>query len=156
VTNNLTGTTTRTTRTSEGGAAVTRNGPGVGNNSGVARTGSGDVYAGRDGNVYRKEDGGGWQKYDGGGNWNNVPEATPQQREQAQQRANDARAQAGSRSSTDAATVNQLNRDSAARAEGAQRTRDAGSSGVRSGGGASTYRPSGGGRSFRGGGGRRR
>ena len=75
----------------------------------------------------------------------------------AQKRANDARAQAGSRSSTDTATMNQLNRDSAARTEGAQRTRDAGSSGVRSGG-TSSYRPNfgGGGRSYRGGGGRRR
>src|SRR5262249_56795087 len=125
-TNRATGTTTRTTRTSEGGAAITRNGPG-GNNSGVARTGSGDVYAGRDGNVYRKQDGN-WQKYEGGGDWGSVNQPTPQQREQAQQRANDARAQAGSRSSTDAATLNQLNRDSAARAEGAQRTHDAGNS----------------------------
>ncbi|HEY7172962.1 MAG TPA: hypothetical protein VH417_19050 [Vicinamibacterales bacterium] len=155
VTNRATGATTRTTRTSEGGAAITRNGAGVGNNSGVARTGSGDVYAGRDGNVYRKQDGN-WQKYEGGGDWGSVNQPTPQQREQAQQRANDAREQAGSRSSTDAATMNQLNRDSAARAEGAQRTRDAGSAGARSGG-ASSYRPSGGGgRSYRGGGGRRR
>jgi len=155
VTNNRTGATTRTTRTSEGGAAVTRNGAGIGNNSGVARTGSGDVYAGRDGNVYRKQDGN-WQKYEGGGGWGSVDQPTQQQRDQAQQRANDARAQAGSRSSTDSATMNQLNRDSAARAEGAQRTRDAGSSGARSGG-ASSYRPSGGGgRSYRGGGGRRR
>jgi hypothetical protein len=154
VTNNRTGATTRTTRTSEGGAAITRNGAGAGNNSGVARTGSGDVYAGRDGNVYRKEDGN-WQKYEGGGDWGSVDQPTPQQREQAQQRADDARAQGGSRSSTDAATMNQLNRDSAARAEGAQRTRDASSSGARSSG-ASSYRPSGGGRSSRGGGGRRR
>src|SRR4030095_12147122 len=54
VTNRYTGTTTRTTRTSEGGAAVTRNGPGS-SGGGVARTGSGDVYAGHDGNVYRKQ-----------------------------------------------------------------------------------------------------
>ena len=69
-TNRVTGTTTRSTQTSGGGQAVTRNGPG-GNNSGVVRTGSGDVYAGRDGNVYKKNDGGGWSKYDNGG-WNNA------------------------------------------------------------------------------------
>jgi hypothetical protein len=92
--------------------------------SGVARTGGGDVYAGRDGNVYRKQDGN-WQKYDNGG-WNSAGQPTPQQ----------------------------LNRDSAARAEGAQRTRDA--SRAQSSGGSSSYRPSTGGRSMRGGGGRRR
>src|SRR5262249_9158120 len=69
-TNRVTGTTTRSTQTSGGGQAVTRNGPG-GNNSGVVRTGSGDVYAGRDGNVYKKNDGGGWSKSDNGG-WSNA------------------------------------------------------------------------------------
>src|SRR5262249_59867574 len=59
VTNRATGTTTRVTRGSGGGGAVTRNGPGAGNNSGIARTGSGDIYAGRDGNVYRNT-GSGW------------------------------------------------------------------------------------------------
>ena len=117
-----TGTTTRATQGSGGGAAVTRNGPG-GNNSGVARTGSGDIYAGRDGNVYRRQDGG-WQKYDNG-SWGSAN--TPTQ---------------------------QLDRDRAARAEGATRTRDYGaarsSGGTRSTG---SYRPSAG---TRGGGGRRR
>jgi hypothetical protein len=37
----------------------------------VAKTGSGDVYAGRDGNVYKKSDGQ-WQKYQGNGNWENT------------------------------------------------------------------------------------
>jgi hypothetical protein len=151
-TNRVTGTTTRASQGSGGGEAVTRRGPQ--GTSGVARSGSGDVYAGRDGNVYRNQ-GGGWQKYDNGG-WNSV--ATPEQREQAQQRANDARAQGATRSTTDSSTVGQLNRDSAARAEGTQRTRDYSStsrSGSSSGG---SYRPSGGGmRSApRGGGGRRR
>jgi hypothetical protein len=148
VTNNR-GTTTRVTQGSEGGAAVTRRG--AQGTSGVARTGSGDVYAGRDGNVYRKQDGS-WQKYDNGG-WNSVDQPTPQQREQAQQRA--AQAQGGEgRRAADPATTGQLNRDSAARAEGAQRTRDA--NGARSSGSSSSYRPSGGGRAMRGGGGRRR
>ncbi len=34
----------------------------------VAKTSSGDVYAGHDGNVYRQSDGQ-WQKYQGNGNW---------------------------------------------------------------------------------------
>ena len=99
-TNNATGNTTRVTQGSGGGAAVTRNTPGPGG-GGVAQTGSGDVYAGRDGNVYKKEAGGGWSEANGG--------ARP-----------------------DTSTAGQLNRDSAARAEGAQRTRDYSSS---SGGG---------------------
>jgi hypothetical protein len=130
VTSNVTGATTRVTRGSEGGAAVSRSGPGGGGF--VAESGSGNVYAGRDGNVYR-QDGGGWQKYDNG-SWNSVPKAEPQR-------------------SSGASTVNQLNRDAAARSDGAQRTSAAstarsGSSAARSG----SYRPSGG----RAGGGRRR
>ncbi len=121
VTSNLTGTTTRVTQGSGGRGAVTRTGPQ--GTSGVARTATGDVYAGRDGNVYRKQDGS-WQKYDNGG-WNSVQQPA----------------------------TGELNRDSAARAEGAQRTRDA--SRAQSSGAASSYRPSGAGRSMRGGGRRR-
>jgi hypothetical protein len=84
VTNNRTGTTTRVTQGSGGGEAITRNPPGAGTGGGVARTGSGDVYAGRDGNVYKKTDDG-WQKYDGSGNWSNVerPETGVGARDQA-------------------------------------------------------------------------
>ena len=126
VTNNVTGNTTRVTRTSNG-----------------------DVYAGRDGNVYRKE-GDSYQKYDNG-SWNNV-QATPEQRQQAQERAS----QAGDRASTsgmDAATRQQVNRDSAARAEGATRTRDAGQVRTTSSPRSGSYRAS---PSRGGGGGRRR
>jgi hypothetical protein len=134
VTNNRTGATTRVTQGSGGGAAVTRNAPGPGG-GGVVRTGSGDVYAGRDVNVYTKLAPGGQQYDTGWGHWN------------------DARGRAAS---GDASTVGQLNRDSAARTEGAQRTRDAASSTARSGSSGS-YRPSGGGRAApRSGGGRRR
>jgi hypothetical protein len=130
VTNNRTGATTRVTQGSGGGTAVTRNPVGAGG-GGVVRTGSGDVYAGRDGNVYKKQDGG-WQQSNGSGGWN------------AAQQPNQA-------------TAGQLNRDSAARAEGAQRTHDASSASTRSGA-SSSYRPSSGAaRSApRGGGGRRR
>ena len=138
VTNRATGTTTRGTTTSGGGAAITRNGPGAGNNSGVVRTGSGDVYAGRDGNVYRNT-GDGWQRYDNGA-WGSADRPTPQNRPSTTDGRGD--------------TVNQLNRDRAARTEGQTRTQDYGrarsSGATRSGG---SYRPSGG---MRAGGGRRR
>jgi hypothetical protein len=128
-TNRATGATTRVTQGSEGGGAITRNAPGPGG-GGVARTGSGDVYAGRDGNVYKKEAGGGWSEMNG-----------------------------GARPNTE--TAGQLNRDSAARAEGAQRTRDYSSTSGGRTGSSSSYRPSsssgGGARSApRSGGGRRR
>ena len=153
VTNRATGTTTRVTEGSGGGSMVSRNTPGPGG-SFAGQSGSGDVYAGRDGNVYRKQ-GDSWQKYDNG-NWNNAQQPSPQQRQAAQDRATQAGSQARDRAAAsgfDGATAGQLNRDSAARSNGAQRTRDAGS--VRSGAGAAragSYRPSGASR----GGGRRR
>jgi hypothetical protein len=155
-TNRATGNTTRVTETSRGDA-VTRN-TGAGRTT-VARSDSGDLYAGHDGNVYRKN-GDSWQKYENGG-WN-AAEPTDAQRQQAQQRATQARDQAstsGARtsgatsSSWDSSTRSQVTRDSAARAEGATRTRDYGT--VHSGGSsrAGSYRAGGG---MRGGGGRRR
>ena len=135
-TNNA-GTTTRVTQGSGGNTAVTRNPAGAGNASGVVRTDSGDVYAGRDGNVYKRDSGGGWQQSDGGGGWSNTERPATQGTQ----------------------TRDQLNKDSAARAEGATRTRDAGtvrSSGGGYSGGSGSYRPSGGGMSRGGGGGGRR
>jgi hypothetical protein len=157
VTNNVTGATTRVTQGSGGGSAVSRNPAGAGGGSFAGQSGSGDIYAGHDGNVYKKQ-GDSWQKYDNG-SWSGVQQPTTQQRQAAQDRASQAGAQARDRASAsgwDSATAGQLNRDSAARSNGAQRTRDYGS--VSSGAGASragSYRPSGGGMS-RGGGGRRR
>ncbi|MET0154033.1 MAG: hypothetical protein ABW298_15685 [Candidatus Binatia bacterium] len=126
----------------------------------VARGSGGDVYAGRDGNVYRRS-GDSWQKYDNGG-WNSVQRPTQGQVNQAQ--VNQARA-----SSIDRSTYEGLNRDSAARASGNERTRDFSNYQRSSGASASSYRASGGGRSYgggrgggmrggggRGGGGRRR
>jgi hypothetical protein len=127
-TNNATGVTRRTTQTSQGSSARVT-GPG-GNTSAVARSNSGDLYAGHDGNVYKKS-GDSWQKYDSGG-WNNVQQPTGQQRENAQ---------------------SQLDRDSAARAQGTQRTNEF--SGFQRSGGSGwggSYRGGGG---FRGGGRRR-
>ena len=144
VTNRATGTTTRVTEGSGGGSMVSRNTPGPGG-SFAGQSGSGDVYAGRDGNVYRKQ-GDSWQKYDNG-SWTGTQQPTPQQRQAAQDRAAQAGGQArdrAARSGMDSATAGQLNRDSRARTEGTQRTRDSGS--VRSGAGAAragSYRPSG-------------
>jgi hypothetical protein len=85
------------------------------------------MYAGHDGNVYKKNDGGGgWSKYDNG-NWNNVDRPD-----------------------------SNVNRDSAARTEGATRTRDSGTYQRSGGGSAGSYRGGGGGGGARGGGGRRR
>ena len=123
-TSNRTGTTRAPTSTSGGGAAVTRNGPT--GTSGVARTGGGDVYAGRDGNVYR--------------NRRRQLAAVRQRRMELGPAADAAAARAGAAARDPdprtapappprpTPTVGQLNRDSAARAEGAQRTRDAGRS----------------------------
>ena len=148
------GTTTRVTEGSGGGSMVSRNPAGAGGGSFVGQSGSGDVYAGRDGSVYKKQ-GDGWQKYENGG-WNDV--GTPEQRQAAQDKVNSARSgEAGanrpSTGTTSAADRSQLDRDSRARTEGAQRTRDASS--VRSGTASrpTSYRPSGGGGMSRGGGG---
>ena len=142
-TNNATGVTRRATETSGGGESYRRTGPG--GSTTVGRTGSGDVYAGHDGNVYRKQ-GDSWQKYGGDGGWNGVEQPTPQQRQQAQDRA--------ASSGWDSSTAGQVNRDSAARAEGQRRTND--SSSVRSGASTSSgsYRASGGGARSGGGGAR--
>ena len=145
-TNRQTGTTTRTIRTDEG-SAVTRRGPG-GGAAGVGA--SGDVYAGRDGNVYRRQDGS-WQKYDNG-NWANT-DRQPAERPQTSDRSATRQEPAGTAGTADRGTVDQLNRDAAARREGTQRTGDYGTyrggSGTR---GTGSYRGGG----SRGGGGRRR
>ena len=134
VTNRFTGNTTRVTQGS----------------GGVARTGSGDVYAGRDGNVYRRQDGS-WQKWDNG-SWGSAETPTPRDRQST----------GGATAGTDRAgtdTVGQLDRDRAARTEGATRTRDYGTTRTspqpRSGSGSGyggSYRTGG----MRGGGGGRR
>jgi len=128
----------------------------TGNTTRIAGGSGGNVYAGRDGNVYRNQ-GGGWQKYNNG-NWSSVD------RPVGTSGNVDARNRTGEMSTT----RSQLDRDRAARMDGAQRTKDLGkmkSSGSMSRGSGS-YRPSGGGfgggggfrgggGGFRGGGGRR-
>jgi hypothetical protein len=148
-TNNRTGNTTRTIRTDEGGA-VTRRGEG----GGAVGVGSGgNMYAGKDGKVYRRQDGT-WQKYDDGG-WSNTdrqPGETPRPTDRSTTRTQPSTTdRAGS---VDRGTMDQLNRDSAARSAGTQRTSDYNNyrsgSGTR---GTGSYR---GGGASRGGGGRRR
>jgi hypothetical protein len=145
-TNRRTDTTTRTIRTDEGGA-VTRRG-----DSGFVGAGSGgNVYAGKDGNVYRNQDGT-WQKYDNGG-WSNT-EKQPSGERPRPTTGQERPSTADRGSTVDRGTADQLNRDSRARSEGAQRTQDhsnyrSGSTTPRSG----SYRGGGG---MRGGGGRRR
>lgn len=160
-TNRATGDTTRMTRTDSGGAAVSHRGPG--SDAAAVRTRSGDVYAGRDGNVYKNE-GGSWQRYENG-SWGSADRpATTRGSAGTATRTNTGTATgpaapAGSGGRLDASTMDQLNRDSRARTEGSQRTRDysnyrsSGGSSSRSGSSARSYRPSGG---SRGGGGRRR
>jgi hypothetical protein len=146
VTNRATGTTTRVTQGSGGGGAITRRGPQ--GNAGVVRTGSGDVYAGRDGNVYRRQDGS-WQKYDNG-SWGSVDRPTPRDRAGASGTAG-----ATQRPASGSNTVSQLDRDRAARTQGTARTRyytPARAGGDRAAG---SYRPSGGTRSAGSGGARR-
>ncbi len=145
VTNRMTGTTTRVTQGSGGGGAVTRTGPS--GSGGVARTGSGDVYAGRDGNVYRRQDDGSWQKHDGG-SWGSGERPTPR----------DSTTTPGTNAGTTNRpgtndTYGQLERDRAARTEGTTRTRDYGTTRSNPGGYGGSYRAGGG---SRGGGGRRR
>ena len=134
-TRNATGTTTRATQGSRGGAAVTRRGPEGGGFAG--KTAGGDMYAGRDGNVYRNQ-GGSWQKY-GNGGWSSV------------ERPAGTSGQLGTRSTENFSrgTFDQLNQDRGSRLDGAQRTRDFARS---SGGFSGSYRPSGGGMRMGGGG----
>jgi hypothetical protein len=158
-TNNRTGATTRTIQSSEGNGVV-RSGP---NGGRVAAGSGGDVYAGRDGNVYRR-DNGTWQKYDNG-NWNNTPNQPGDRPTPSADRAGTDRATTGAGATTRQpsagtsstnSTVNQLNRDSAARAEGAARSNSynnyrsgsgtAGTGSYRSGGAARSAPRAGGGR----------
>jgi hypothetical protein len=123
--NYRTGTSSGAIRTSEGGGAVSRTGPG-GDRTTVGRTQGGDIYAGHDGNVYRRNEGGGWEQNTGSGGWSNVEGAG--QGAQARDRATTGGATAGTtaagtrdRASTSGAT-SQLERDSSARTSGNTRT----------------------------------
>src|ERR1044072_9080861 len=64
---NSEGTTTRATRTDEGGM-IRRKGE---ERSGFVGKGQDNLYAGKDGNVSRRDDSGNWSKWENGG-WNQV------------------------------------------------------------------------------------
>ena len=159
------------TRGDEGGMIRRRGDDGSGF---VGKRGD-NVYAGRDGNVYQRDGNGNWNKWENG-SWNQVqkPERGDSVRDnmmnesgrlkerQSRDSANQRDRASGERPSAstrqlDNSTYRSLERDRAARAEGAQRTRDRGSY-SRSGGSAGSYRGGGfsrGGGGFRGGGRRR-
>ncbi len=86
-----------------------------GNNAAVAKTPSGDVYAGADGNVYKHTDSG-WQKYDNGG-WNNVQKPTQTTQRPAGTTATRAPATGGG-GRLDSTSYNQLEQDRQARGLG--------------------------------------
>ena len=105
-------------QTSSGGKAVGANT--VYGSGGVAKTSSGDVYAGKDGNVY-KNTGSGWQKYDDG-SWNTV---TPPSNAQAKTQSASASASSRQAASTGSTTTTgQANAQAQAstRTEGRQAT----------------------------------
>jgi uncharacterized membrane protein YgcG len=160
-TNRATGNTTRVTRGDQG-AMIRRRGD---EGSGFIGKHGDNVYAGRDGNVYRRDQNGNWNKWENG-SWNSVQK--PEQHnavrdsmlnDRARQREGNARGERAGQSETrpsqmDRSTLGSLERDRAARREGAQRSRDYGTYN-RSGGNAGSYRGGGysrGGGGFRGGG----
>ena len=170
---NSAGNTTRVTRGDQGGM-ISRRGE---NGRGFIGSNGENVYAGRDGNVYRRDQSGNWSKWDNG-NWNSVQRPEQNEslrdsmmndrgRQQERQSRRDGAAgertgQASPRNQMDPSTLRSLERDRAARGEGAQRSRDFGSYNRNRGnaGSAGSYRGGGfsrgGGGGFRGGGGRRR
>ena len=117
-TNYATGRRTTAARGGEGGGAIHTRGPA--GSSTIARTGEGDIYAGHDGNVYRKQDGQ-WQKWNNGG-WNSVDRPQDPGRRISGQTQPQRLGENGA--GTRDPQLQQLDRDRAARSEGAQRLRD--------------------------------
>ena len=146
-TNNATGNTTRVTRTDNGGV-ISRRGQDGG---GFVGRGGDNVYAGRDGNVYRRDGSGSWDKWSNG-SWNNVqrpgnaqPRGDRSNPGQGGASLRESFKQSGARASQmDRSTFGNLERDSSARSEGAQRTRDSSSYRNRGGGNAGSFRSGGG------------
>ena len=167
---NSAGNTTRVTRGEQGGI-ISRNGE---NGRGFIGSNGENVYAGRDGNVYRRDQNGNWSKWENG-NWKAAERpdqhngardsmlndrARQQERQGRRDNATGERAsQTPARNQMDPSTMRSLERDRAARREGAQRTRDYGTYNRGSGNRAGSYRGGGGSRGggggFRGGGRRR-
>jgi len=137
-------------RTSRGGGAVTARGNRGGGT--VARTGSGDLYAGKDGNVYRRGDSG-WERRDGSG-WKGVDRPGGGSGRTARPGTGSSGADRARSSGIDRSTIDQLNRDHGSRSRGTQRSGQYGS--WKSGGGSPRSRGSFGGGATRSRGGARR
>jgi hypothetical protein len=114
--NYRTGTETAGIRTSEGGAAITREGR-AGNQTTVGRTQGGDVYAGHDGNVYQKTEGG-WEQVSG----SRPTTTTTGDRAAAGTGTATTRPTTTSTSRPTTTSTSQLDRDRAARTSGTART----------------------------------
>ncbi|HEY0376841.1 MAG TPA: hypothetical protein VGC87_07780 [Pyrinomonadaceae bacterium] len=150
-TNRATGNTTRVTQGAEGGMVRRRGEDGSGF---VGKQGD-NVYAGRDGNVYRRDQNGNWNKWENG-SWNSAQRPEQSVRDnflnegaRQRERNNPARGErvgdsAPRASQLDRSTLGSLERDRAARRDGAQRTRDLGTYRSRGGGSAGSYRGGGG------------
>ena len=161
---NSEGNTTRVTRGDQGGM-ISRSGPG---GRGFVGSNGENVYAGKDGNVYRRDQNGNWSKWDNN-SWNNVERpqqnndvrdsmmndrGRQQERQNRRENATGERASQGAvRNQVDPSTMRSLERDRAARREGAQRSRDYGSYSRSRSSSAGSYRGGGGGFSRGGGGG---
>ena len=124
-TNAATGQTKRVTQTDDGAIVSSRGSQG----SGFIGTKGDNVYAGHDGNVYKKDESGGWSKYENG-DWSSPSKPTltgegaqSGAAEQARAtKANQGQATATRPGQSSSSTLNQLERDSAARSQGSKRT----------------------------------
>ena len=124
----------RSVRSSEGAIVAGRGSQGGGFVAGgtedrrgaIARGANDDVYVGRDGSVYRRDDDG-WSQYDGG-EWRTLDTSTANQvRDRAanvDRGALQERASGFDRSAPQGQITRELNRDSAARLQGATRSQN--------------------------------
>ena len=118
-------------RTSEGARGIGASG--ANGNSGFVAQGKNDnVYAGKNGDVYRKDSSGDWQKYENGGWSDTGPKPTPHAQDAARMQGpqgsqRPAQGDAGGpnasqRPTISSGTIQQLDRDAAARQTGTRRT----------------------------------
>ncbi|HZE97445.1 MAG TPA: hypothetical protein VE981_10500 [Planctomycetota bacterium] len=104
-----------------GGGKIIGGSNAEGERSFVGKSGSGDIYAGRDGNVYRKNDDG-WSKYEDG-KWSSVGGGDPKDRARAENRDTPRAENRDVPRTTQRDTMDSLQRDSQARDRATQATR---------------------------------
>lgn len=102
-------------RTSAGGKAIGRNT--AGGQGFLARSGAGDVYAGRDGNVYKRDQSGQWYK-NNNGSWEGVNRPSRGSGSQQSAASRDQMRDAAQSRSGTSPNVQGLNRDAQARSRG--------------------------------------